>query len=88
MSPAFQGLDHLPRYFTGVRVTWSLKSVHASSYRCPYKEPFSVDKSPGIIEEGRGGHFQSEVVDAFLDQIDATLEQRERFADGATESAA
>src|SRR4030042_1092985 len=32
----------------------------------PYKEPFSVDKSLAIIREGRGSHFDPDVVDAFF----------------------
>ncbi len=32
----------------------------------PYKEPFSVEKSFGIIKEDRGSHFDPEVVDSFL----------------------
>ncbi|WP_457552464.1 HD domain-containing phosphohydrolase [Desulfobacula sp.] len=32
----------------------------------PYKEPFSLEKSYGIIREGRGSHFDPEVVDAFF----------------------
>jgi putative two-component system response regulator len=32
----------------------------------PYKEPFSHEKARGIILEGRGNHFDPEIVDAFL----------------------
>ncbi len=32
----------------------------------PYKKPFSVEKSLAIIREGRGSHFDPDVVDAFL----------------------
>lgn len=32
----------------------------------PYKEPFSLEKSFSIIREGRGSHFDPEVVDAFF----------------------
>ena len=35
--------------------------------RRPYKEPFSHDKSCGIIREGVGTHFDPAVVEAFLD---------------------
>ena len=32
----------------------------------PYKDPFSVEKSFAIIKEGRGTHFDPDVVDAFF----------------------
>jgi putative two-component system response regulator len=32
----------------------------------PYKEPFSVGKSLAIVREGRGSHFDPDVVDAFF----------------------
>lgn len=32
----------------------------------PYKEAFSLEKSHGILREGRGGHFDPAVVDAFF----------------------
>jgi putative two-component system response regulator len=32
----------------------------------PYKEPFTHEKSVQIIEEGRGTHFDPELVDSFL----------------------
>jgi putative two-component system response regulator len=32
----------------------------------PYKEPFSLEKSMAIIKEGRGTHFDPDVVDAFF----------------------
>ena len=34
--------------------------------RRPYKEPFSMEKSFGILKEGRGSHFDPDVVDAFF----------------------
>ncbi|MDC7127111.1 MAG: PAS domain S-box protein [Spirochaetales bacterium] len=34
--------------------------------RRPYKEPYSEEKSISIIEEGKGTHFDPEIVDAFL----------------------
>ncbi|MCK9364389.1 MAG: two-component system response regulator [Syntrophales bacterium] len=34
--------------------------------RRPYKEPFPLEKSFAIIREGRGSHFDPEVVDAFF----------------------
>jgi response regulator RpfG family c-di-GMP phosphodiesterase len=38
----------------------------ALTSRRPYKEPFSHEKSKAIICEGKGTHFDPEVVDAFL----------------------
>ncbi len=40
-----------------------------TSKRC-YKEPFSFDESVKIIKEGKGKHFDPDVVDAFLESID------------------
>ncbi len=47
----------------------------------PYKEPFSLEKSFAIIEEGRGNHFDPAVVDAFLAIKDEILSIRERYKD-------
>ncbi|HBI74146.1 MAG TPA: hypothetical protein DEG06_07780 [Lachnospiraceae bacterium] len=33
----------------------------------PYKEAFSTEKSFSIIQEGRGGHFDPEIVDVFVE---------------------
>ena len=38
----------------------------ALTSRRPYKEPFSIERSFEILREGRGGHFDPEVVDAFF----------------------
>jgi len=46
----------------------------ALTSRRPYKEPFSLEKSIGIIEEGRGTHFDPEVMDAFFAVMDEILE--------------
>jgi HD-GYP domain-containing protein (c-di-GMP phosphodiesterase class II) len=37
----------------------------------PYKEPFSFEKSMGILEEGRGNHFDPLVLDAFTSIADS-----------------
>lgn len=47
----------------------------------PYKEAFSLDKSFAIIREGRGGHFDPEVVDAFFSVEKEILSIRETFKD-------
>ena len=47
----------------------------------PYKEPFPVEESFGIIQAGRGSQFDPRAVDAFLAVRDEILEIREVFAD-------
>jgi len=50
----------------------------------PYKEPFTVEKSFAIIDEGRGGHFDPDVVDAFFavkDEIISIKKQYEEDSD-------
>lgn len=43
----------------------------ALTSRRPYKEPFSVETSIGIIREARGSHFDPAVASLFLDQAEA-----------------
>ena len=47
----------------------------------PYKEPFSLEKSYGIIKEGRGTHFDPDVVDAFFASEGELLAIKEKFKD-------
>lgn len=47
----------------------------------PYKEAFSVEKSLSIIKEGRGGHFDPEVVDAFFAIQDEILAIKKQYSD-------
>ncbi len=63
------------------RVTAIADVFDALTSRRPYKEPFSVETSLGIIEEGRGAHFQPEVVDAFMKRLDAILIKKEEYSD-------
>lgn len=51
----------------------------ALSSRRPYKEPFSHEKSRGIILEGKGSHFDPRVVDAFLAQEHQFIETKDRL---------
>ena len=51
-----------------------------TSKRC-YKEPFSHEKSRGIIVDSRGTHFDSVIVDAFLDIEDEFIRVRNEFQD-------
>lgn len=46
-----------------------------------YKEPFSVQESNRIIEEGRGKHFDPDVVDAFFAIQNEILHIKKQFAD-------
>lgn len=48
-----------------------------------YKPAFGIDKACTIIAEGRGRHFDPDVVDAFLANIDRFREIAERYADRA-----
>jgi putative two-component system response regulator len=47
----------------------------------PYKEAFSVEESNRIIYEGRGSHFDPEVVDAFFSIQDTILEIKAQYRD-------
>jgi putative two-component system response regulator len=53
----------------------------ALTSRRPYKQPFSIEKSCAIVEEGRGKHFDPKVTDAFFAAKEEILEIRHRFAD-------
>lgn len=53
----------------------------ALTSRRPHKEPFSHEKSMGIILEGRGSHFDPEVVDAFTARESSIITIREKMQD-------
>ncbi len=61
------------------RITALADVYDALSSRRPYKEPFSHEKSKAIILEGRGSHFDPDVVDAFLAREEQFLEIRHSF---------
>ncbi|MEG3618710.1 HD domain-containing phosphohydrolase [Magnetovibrio sp. PR-2] len=42
----------------------------ALTSRRPYKEPFSIEKATNILEEGRGQHFDPELLSIFLERCD------------------
>jgi len=46
----------------------------------PYKEPFSHDRAKSIIKDGRGTHFDPQVVDAFLRCEQQFVEIKEKYA--------
>ncbi|MCF8113707.1 MAG: two-component system response regulator [Desulfotignum sp.] len=47
----------------------------------PYKEAFSLEKSYGIIKQGKGNHFDPAVVDAFFASEANILKIKEKFHD-------
>ena len=53
-----------------------------------YKPPFSQERSIAIMREGRGGHFDPDILDAFLAHTDEFKAIAERFADHDPEIAA
>jgi putative two-component system response regulator len=51
--------------------------------RRPYKEPFGVERALAIIDEGKGKHFDPDVVGAFYAIKDEILAIRESYGDKA-----
>ena len=47
----------------------------------PYKEPFSLEKSYGIVKESKGTHFDPAVVDAFFAIEDEISSIKEKYKD-------
>lgn len=56
------------------RITAVADVYDAISSARPYKDPFPDEKCLNIIIEGRGGHFDPDVVDAFVARHDEILE--------------
>ena len=48
----------------------------------PYREALPTEKSLGMIKEGRGSHFDPDVVDAFFRVEEEILSIRDRYKDG------
>jgi len=63
------------------RITAIADVFDALTSKRPYKEPFSVEESMDIIRDGRGIHFDPEVVDAFFAIEDALLDIRSQCGD-------
>jgi putative two-component system response regulator len=63
------------------RVTAIADVFDALMSKRPYKEPFSLEKSLAIIREGRGSHFDPDVVDAFFAVQDEILSIKQRYKD-------
>lgn len=49
----------------------------------PYKDAFPDEKAFGIIIEGRGKHFDPDVVDAFLSEKEEILSIKQRYQNGS-----
>ncbi|NNM27267.1 MAG: response regulator [Phycisphaerales bacterium] len=51
----------------------------------PYKKPFPLEKCFNIITEGRGTHFDPQLVDAFVDRFDEITAIDRELADASSE---
>ena len=65
------------------RITAIADVFDALMSKRPYKEPFSLEKSFAIIQEGKGSHFDPEVVEAFFAVEKEILVIKETFRDEA-----
>ncbi|MGD0020765.1 MAG: two-component system response regulator [Smithellaceae bacterium] len=63
------------------RITAIADVFDALTSKRPYKERFSVEKSLAIIKEGRGSHFDPDVVDAFFAIQDEILTIKKQYGD-------
>lgn len=63
------------------RITAVADVFDAVSSQRPYKKPFSLDKCLEILAEGRGTHFDPQVLDAFLRRIKDIVSVQIEFAD-------
>ena len=63
------------------RITAIADVFDALTSKRPYKEPFSLEKAFSIIKEGRGSHFDPQVVDAFLAVEDEILSIKDKYKD-------
>ncbi len=46
----------------------------------PYKQPYAIEKVIRIINEERGKHFDPKITDLFMDNLDAVIEIKEKYA--------
>jgi len=65
----------------GGRITALVDVYDALSSRRVYKEAFSEDRVLQIIKEGRGGHFDPDLVDLFFNNLDSIREIGTELAD-------
>jgi cyclic di-GMP phosphodiesterase len=63
------------------RVTAVADVFDALSTKRPYKDPFPLAKCFAILEEGRGAHFDPEVLDAFLESKEDIVRIQIEYAD-------
>ncbi|MFC1977127.1 HD domain-containing phosphohydrolase [Chloroflexota bacterium] len=63
------------------RITAIADVFDALTSKRPYKEAFLLESAFAIIKEGKGSHFNPEVVDAFLAVKDEILSIREKYED-------
>ena len=70
----------------GARILALADVYDALTSKRVYKDAFSHEKSREILTEGRGKHFDPEIVDAFLDVEERFVEIRKTFIDTAPES--
>lgn len=63
------------------RITAVADVFDALSSKRPYKPAFSREKCFGILEEGRGGHFDPDVLDAFFACSEEIIRVQIRYAD-------
>ncbi|MFQ5895953.1 MAG: HD domain-containing phosphohydrolase [Nitrospinota bacterium] len=57
----------------------------ALTTRRPYKKAFPNQKAYRILYEGRGVHFDPEIVDVLFDRLDEVVEVQKQCRDGATQ---
>ena len=74
-----------PAHLKGVEIPIACRIVaiadvfDALTSKRPYKEAFSLEKSMAIIRDGRGSHFDPDVVDAFFAIQDEILTIKKQF---------
>jgi len=77
-----QSLDgeNIPR---NARVFAVADVFDALTSRRPYKEPFSVEQSEAILNEGRGQHFDPYLLDLFLERCRGLLDETQNLDESA-----
>jgi putative two-component system response regulator len=63
------------------RITAIADVFDALTSKRRYKDPYSVERSLSIIKEGRGSHFDPDVVDAFIAVKKEILDIKEEYKD-------
>lgn len=70
----------------GGRIVCLVDVFDALTTKRPYKEPWPIEKAVGVIEEGRGAHFDPDLVDIFVAHLKEFLVIREEFSEESTEA--